>query len=303
MTHPSEIMTVGSRKSKIYVLPTRYGYIFFFVLAAMLLGSVNYNNNLGFLLTFLLGAMATVSVFHACRNIAGTRVVSVHADPVFAGEDAVFECRVRAAGNPAAAVRLAFGDDRSGSNDLETDAETTISVTLKTAARGPVEPGPLMVYSRYPLGLFRAWVRMPVDARCLAYPRPVHGPMDTFLAIDTGAASGPPVARGVDDFQGLRPYQPGDSLQHISWKTFSRGQGLFTKQFSGQAGMSSMLDWESVKEPDVEKKLSRLCGMILTAHRDRMSYGLALPGRTIGANRGNAHKHNCLKALALFGVP
>ena len=302
MTPPSHTRTAGSRKSKIYVLPTRYGYTFIFVLTAMLLGSVNYNNNLGFLLTFLLGGMVMVSIFHTCRNIAGIRILSVQAQPVFAGENAVFECRVRADRFPAAAIGLSFAENRRELNDVEPGSEILVRAALPTAQRGHLKPGHLTVHSRYPLGLFRAWMRIPVDTRCLVYPHPILGPVKTSTDIAAENASGPSDTRGVDDFQGLRSYQPGDSLQHISWKTFSRGQGLFTKQFSGQAGMTDMLDWEDIEEPEVEIKLSRLCGMVLSAHRGQSAYGLRLPARTIRPNHGKAHKHNCLKALALYGM-
>ena len=41
---------------RIYILPTRYGYLFALALLLMLSGSVNYNLSLGFVLTFLLCA-------------------------------------------------------------------------------------------------------------------------------------------------------------------------------------------------------------------------------------------------------
>ena len=220
MTRQSDARANGPRKSKLYVLPTRYGYTFILVLTAMLLGSTNYRNNLGFLLTFLLGGMVVVSIFHTCRNIAGIRILGVQARPVFAGENAVFECRVRADRFSAAAIQLAFADNRTALADFDPGAEGLVHAVLKTAQRGHLKPGHLTVYSRYPLGLFRAWMRIAVDARCLVYPRPILGPVTMSSGIAAESASGPSNTRGVDDFQGLKPYQPGDSLQHISWKTF-----------------------------------------------------------------------------------
>ena len=44
-------------RRRIYALPTRYGILFAVMLFVMLLGSINYNNSLGFLLTFLLASM------------------------------------------------------------------------------------------------------------------------------------------------------------------------------------------------------------------------------------------------------
>jgi len=289
-------------KIRVYVLPTRHGYSYICILAAMLLGSINYGSNLGFLLTFLLGAMAIVSIFHTCGNIADIRVLSVQANPVFAGERAIFECIVENRGNPAIAVSLAFFDGCSEAEGLAAGTEAKIRIGMETPGRGIISPGTLTISSRYPMGLFRAWKRVSIPARCLVYPHPLQGPLETGNDTSAEDASGKGITTGVDDFQGLKSYQPGDNLQHISWKAFSRGQGLFTKNFSGQQGTSKMLDWEALKEPDVEKKLSRLCGMVLRAHHDQLTFGLNLPGRTIRPGRGETHRRSCLKALALHGI-
>jgi len=62
-----------------------------------------------------------------------------------------------------------------------------------------------------------------------------------------------------------------------------------------------VLDWNTVPGADPEYKLSRLCHMVLQAHRLDIVYGLRLPGHRIAPNRGDVHHRVCLKALALFG--
>ena len=295
--------TPSAPDGSLSVRPTRYGYIFVAVLAAMLLGSMNYNNNLGFLLTFLLSGMAAVSFFHTYRNVATLQVLSARAAPVFSGQPAVFECRVCTEKHPAAAVRLAFEGGRAEPADFEAGSETVIRIGVGTARRGILRPGPVTVGSRYPFGILQARKRFSLDAGVLVYPHPIRGAFETAEGPDAPGPFGKRKVPGVDDFQGLKSYQPGDRLQHISWKAFSRGQGLFTKQFSGEAGTSEMLDWDNLSERDPERKLSRLCDMVVRADQQRLSFGLRIPGRTIKPNRGQAHRKNCLKALAMFGEP
>src|ERR1700674_4230110 len=76
---------------RIYILPTRYGYLFALALLLMLSGSVNYNLSLGFVLTFLLCAMAINSILYAFRNLARLRVMPGRAAAVFAGETGEFD--------------------------------------------------------------------------------------------------------------------------------------------------------------------------------------------------------------------
>ena len=59
---------------RIFILPTKYGFGFAPVLLVMLAGSVSYGLSLGFVLTFLLGSVAIVSILHAYRNLAELRV-------------------------------------------------------------------------------------------------------------------------------------------------------------------------------------------------------------------------------------
>lgn len=291
-----------SRK-RLYMLPTAHGCLFLVVLMGMLLGSVNYNNNLGFLLTFLLGSMTFVSMLHTHRNLLGTEILSVRHLPVFAGEKAVFRVTVRGGNISRLALRFQLPGGEEQCQDILPEKDTLIDVSLPAEKRGLLKPGILTVSSRYPLGLFRTWTSLNLQLECPVYPAPLHSSLsltggNSREQQNTGESAGP----GADDFQGIRNYEPGDPMQHISWKAFSKGQGLMTKTFVGQTGALVFLDWASVEEKDTERKLSRLCGMVLNADRLGLTYGLKLPGSSTDPGKGDGHKHNCLKTLALFGI-
>ena len=268
------------------------------------MGSVNYENNVGFLLTFLLGSMAFISIFHTYKNMAGIQVLSVKADPVFAGEKAGFYFNVKADISDRAAIVFHVQTGQETCQDIDLYKDNNIKISVLTKKRGVFKPGPLKIYSSYPLGIFYAWSNLNIShLKSIIYPKPVPG---SVLFSEHGSSEdqdqGKAVVPGVDDFEGLKTYQPGDSLQHISWKTYSKGQGLMTKSFTGQTGTSVFLDWDAFKEQDTEQKLSRLCDMVLKADRLNLVYGLKLPGKIIESGNGNAHKHNCLKELALFNI-
>ncbi len=72
------------------------------------------------------------------------------------------------------------------------------------------------------------------------------------------------------------------------------------KEFMGSASPSLCFSWEKIKKENLEKKLSMLCGMVLKAHGLKLKYGISLPGRQITPDKGEQHKHTCLRALALF---
>jgi uncharacterized protein (DUF58 family) len=288
------------QRSRLQIRPTRYGMMFILLLLGMFVGSLNYNNNLGFLLTFLLGSMAFVSIAHAYKNIAGITIVSAGAKSVFAGEQAVFEFIVANSGAHRYGIGFGFHKARPALVDLTDGPRCRARVDIRASSRGILRPGPLLIYTDYPCGFFRVQSKLHPHLECIVYPRPAIGPVkgaaEKSNANREGCFSGP----GNDDFQGLKGYLPGDPLQRISWRASSRGQGLFTKDFTGQYGSSFFLDWHALKSRDPEHKLSLLCHAVLKAHRLNVAYGLKLPGQTIAPQAGQTHKNRCLKTLALF---
>ena len=76
---------VELHRRRVYILPSRIGLGFALLLALLLLGSTNYGNSLGFMLTFLLFGMAWAAMHHTYRNLVRLRVQAGPAAPVFAG--------------------------------------------------------------------------------------------------------------------------------------------------------------------------------------------------------------------------
>jgi len=267
----------------------------------MLVGALNSNNNLGFLLTFLLGSMAAVSIWHTRRNLAGIKLTYLRAKPVFAGETAHFEISLRKADPTARAIDVHL----TGGEPVMVDQADGSSVTIGIAARrrGLLTPDPLALSTCYPFGLFRARLTLSHSAGCLVYPYPIDGFLQTVPGEPVSGTGSGHAGPGVEDFAGLKPYQPGDNLGQISWKAFSRGQGLLIKQFTGESGRILTIDWQAFKEPNLERKLSRMCGMVLNAHKAGLQFSLRLPMVAVSPARGENHLRACLAHLALFGLP
>ncbi len=289
------------RHRQTYILPTPYGFIFLLALILMLIGSVNYKNNLGFLLTFLLLAMTFISMFVTYLNLLHIEIKSYQTIPVFAGESMPINLLVRST-TRRAAIRFAFLNQGAVTQDLYPMENRWLTLKHATRHRGLHRPKPLLLSTRFPFGLFRAWTTLNADIEYLVYPRPISGRLLAASGTGISSAEGTAKIPGVDDFEGLKLYQPGDSMQHISWKAYSSGRGFYTKEFTGVKSRSVMLDWSKIQLGDMEKKISRLCDMVLKAHRHQMEYGLILPQRMIAPGKGLAHRNQCLRTLATFGL-
>lgn len=288
---------------RVFILPTGHGLLFAGVIVLMLLGSVNYDLSLGFILSFLLGAAGIQSMLHTFRNIAHLRISPGRASAVFAGEIAHFHINIT---NHTRAHRYGIGvtGDQLTADyvDVAAGGETTATIPVRTTRRGWLHPGRLTLFTRFPTGLFRAWSYADLEMHCLVYPAPATPGLALPPAIagdDAGGVHG----SGQDEFSGLRPYRPGDSPRHIAWKAVARDDTLLTKQFAGRANAELWLDWGNLPATmDSEQKLSHLTRWVIDAESKNLTYGLRLPGKFIPPASGSAHRAECLMALALHGT-
>jgi uncharacterized protein (DUF58 family) len=289
---------------RVFILPTRAGLVYAFVLLLMLTGSINYNLSLGFVLTFLLTSLGITGILHTWRNLAGLHITPARTAPVFAGETARFRVCVV---NPTRAERhgLVLTRDRREIDVIDVPAEGSAVATAGVPAlrRGLLGPGRLTLYTRFPIGLFQAWAYVDLDTRCVVYPKPAPAgsPLPPLRA---GGTEGLGLARGSDDFGGLRQYYPGDSPRHVAWKAAARAQGLLTKQFVGRASAELWLTLNLLPASiGLEERISRLARWVLDAHADGIPYGLELPGTRVPVATGEAQRDRCLEALALYQAP
>ncbi len=290
------------QKRRIYILPTGLGFGFGVMLFAMLLGSMNYNNSMGFALTFLLASLALVAMHHCHRNLNGLVVRSAGAEPVFAGQDARFTIALEnQAAGPRLCLRVTLHGEIHDTADLDTGGQCRMTMSVPTSGRGYVRIDRFGIETTFPLTLFRAWTWIHMDLGCVVYPAPAdRGLPPPPRHTDTGGAQDD--SAGDDDFAGLRTYRPGDSPRHIAWKAFAREQELLVKQYAGTDVTTHWFEWDSLPMSDLESRLAQLCRWIVDAHGDGHAFGLRLPAAAIEPNLGISHRRRCLTALALFDI-
>ena len=298
--NPGGHAEVGYRR--IYILPTRYGLIFGALLFLMLLGSVNYGNNPAHLLTFLLAALTGNAIYQTWRNLRGLQLVCQGGPPSFAGQPARFVVELLSGPRERPAIQLAVSGAEPALLDLRADGGNGLCMlSVSGLGRGEHHPGRLVISTQYPLGLFRAWCYVDCDRPLLVYPRP--GPAWHPPLQDGGDVDGTGAGLGNEDFAGLRNYRVGDQPAQIDWKSYARDRGLNTRVFSGQAAAPLWLRWDDAPGTDTETKLSALSRGVLDAERRGQPYGLQTPTLTLQPSLGVAHRHQCLRHLALYGGP
>jgi len=303
---PADSLTLTQRR--VYILPTRAGLLMAATLAVLLIASINYQINLGYLLTFLLAGCAVAGMAVCHSNLRGLALKIVPPQPMFTGSLALLNVRLI---NARRKARLAIGIARYGVPaqksklpihwvwaDVPGQGETVVQISWLPPHRG-LWPVPLLTAeTRYPLGTFRVWTVWRPAARVLVYPAPEtpcpHLPRGELVA-GTGPANS---TRASGEFDGVRAYRHGDPMKLLVWKKFARSGELISRDTQTQQRQELWLDFAHTGSLAPEQRLSRLTAWVLAADAQGLDYGLRLPGLDIAPGSSPAQRLRCLEALA-----
>ena len=304
-------------QGNIYILPTKAGALFAATLVVLLIASVNYQLNLGYVLTFLLAGSGLVSMHSTHGTLRGLTLHLRPPAPSFVGEAAPLERVLTNPGGTRHGIGLRL-DGAPASTvawvDVQAEGSTTAQVTFVPARRG-LHPVPvLQAETRFPLGLFRAWTVWRPASTLLAWPAPEPDapPLPAALAVAGGTSQSRTVSGG--EVEGVRAYRRGDSLRLVAWKKAAQaleaGGDLVSRDTSAAARCELRLDWAATASAGggasrgagawgPEQRLSRLAAWVLAAHRAGLAYALALPDRDLAMADGDAQRRHALEALSL----
>lgn len=285
----------------VYILPTRAGLMLGATLLVLLIASINYQLNLGYLLTFLLAGSSLASMHIGHGTLRGTTLTLIAPSPVFTGATAIFSIQLS---NQRPRVRHGIGLSIMGSQhwawcDVPAQGSSTVHLAFQPARRGLHRVPTLTAQTRYPLGTFRVWTVWRPAAQVLAYPRPESPtpPLPPGEPRSGAGASSRPSASG--DFDGVRPYRRGDPLKAIVWKKAAKTDTLVSRDALQMQALELWLEPHHCGLTHPEAQLSRLCAWVLQAEALGLDYGLRLSTGEITPAHGEPHKRRCLQALAL----
>jgi uncharacterized protein (DUF58 family) len=298
--HGRDSLPMSISRRRIYILPTRFGFMLGAILIAMLVAGLNYNSNLALAFAFLMASMALVTMHHCNRNMLRLSVdATIEVDAV-AGGEARLEFELR---NGSSLDRRDIEVrclNAAGMGSVAAGDSATIEVIAPVQHRGITRITQFEMRTRYPFGWFYSWTYVQGCITIYVAPAPAGNRI-----LPSGAAQGGgsySEARGDEDFSGLRAYEPGVPLKHMAWKVLARGGEPAVRSYSSLAAQPEWLDWSLLVGLDTEARLSQLSAWVLENDSVQRPYGLRMPGVEIAPSIGAAHRFACLRALAAFGA-
>jgi uncharacterized protein (DUF58 family) len=299
----SDTLTLSQRN--VYILPSRAGFMLGATLLVLLVASINYQLNLGYLLTFLLAGSALAGMHVSHGTLRGLTLNLLAPEAQFAGASATLSVVLH---NQRKSVRHGIGlavldhthADHWAWTDVPAQGSCTVQVAFKPQRRGLHRVPPLTAETRFPLGTFRVWTVWRPAAQVLVYPQPEALPPPLPPGEPRAGGGAANRLQGGTEFDGVRAYRRGDPMKLVVWKKAAKADELVSRDTEQAQRYELWLDFAQAggTSGEIEHRLSRLAAWVLQADKLGLDYGLRLPGQQLAPASGAGHRRRCLEALA-----
>lgn len=285
-------------QKRIFIFLSAEGALYSVLLLIVFIAGVNYANNLVLGFCFFLGSVLVVTIHHTYAHLSGLQIELLDGLDSEVGSAAHYRVKIAPTGRrPHRQIRLEWADQIQQIDTLA--AAQVLSFALPTAQRGRFIPPRLKVSTIYPLGVLRAWSYLYFELPVWVSPQPVACELleqGQYAAADDEQS----VERvmGQDEFEGLNPFVPGESMARISWAHLARGQGLLSKHFSDPRGQQQLLDYQRMPMASHELRLSYLAYWVKQFDAQQVAFALRLPQAELPVGLGELHLRAALRLLA-----
>ncbi|PIE74661.1 MAG: hypothetical protein CSA18_03675 [Deltaproteobacteria bacterium] len=290
-------------KKYIYIIPTSPGIIFLSVIFIIFIGSFNENNNMGLLFSFFLFSLLVTSIWETRKNLLNLKINSINIENTFAGQNSRVIINLSSEKKDKEMIVLKARDCEALVELIKKNSAITAEIFYSSSRRGIFEPETIIISSSSPFGIFRAFSYIIPADKQVVYPKPSFQPIPPHYTMDSDEISdtGSRIKKNEENYNGLREYVKGDNIKRISWKAYSKGLGLFVKDFETNVDKDEILIlWDKIPIENTEEKLELICKTILDFDSAGTKYGLVMPDLKIPVSKGEKHRINCLSALAEF---
>ena len=287
-----------------FILPSTFGWSCIGIVICLFVLGTNFQNNIILLLCYFLLAMLLLAVFHSYFFFIQHQVSFLDIAPDFENRQAFLPIQITSSLEyQGGTLHFSMHDDIALASHQYQKTQV-IKMPLPKFARGSYKCPKIKIVATYGFGLFKCWTHLSPNLRFYVYPAIQKSPLILFHANAEAQLAHSSDSQYIisDDLQGIREYQITDPMHHVSWKHVAKGQGMLTKDFNENKGVSGWLRLKDLAHLETEQALRCLCYQVQQLEKDQVQYGLDLGATKLLPQEGQAHLHECLRQLALYKV-
>lgn len=259
---------------------TTLGYIFAAIIVVVGLAAFLSANNLLFLILALLLAVFLVSGFVSRMGLAGLELELTLPEHLSARQSARARAQVRNVKPwmPSFSIRLQSADSHVFPVDLYfpvIPGASAIgeSIPVLFPRRGSYRDNSFQFQTRFPFGFTERRIRVPLRGEVIVYPSIAPQPaFEDLLERMEGEMAAKRKGLGTD-FHRVRPYEIGENVRHIDWKSTAHTSKLQLREYTSHDNRSAeiFLDLAPQAVPDFTAWFERAveCAAFLVWHLTR----------------------------------
>ena len=272
---------------KLIALPTSSGWMFATLTVLLLIGAINFQNNLGFLLAFGLITVGFLSLLRSGFNLSDIKLQLDHIEPLEAeSKGQTITLHIQAEGiREGLMIRPRWpAAETQWIKRLNTDQR--LDILIPSFPRGTHALPDIEFGSVYPFGWVMLRGKWNTQQKLTVYPRPLE-PKSKLSSR----------AKGIQTELAVREYRAGDKPSQIAWKKSKSVNHLVTRIQDRKSHQEHVSDTQYHDLPK-ETVLSHMAWEVLDHFANDRSWSFELGGVIIERDSSKAHRDRCLKALA-----
>lgn len=278
------------RQDKIYIIPSRLGFIFTGIMFSLFIIGLSYGNNLTLSVAFILFTYFVLQMLTTHKNLAKIQPRRISFENNYA--------------HTPIEVTIDFDETRRIDNDFfelafaknifPLEVKNSTFTSRRLLKRGVYQNDYFKLSNRGQSGLFYAWKFIKLPFEFYVYPAPEKYPTNNLFDYKESAH-----ATEENEFHQHSPYSPGESSKRIDWKVFARTDLLYQKKFTGADRGTIKLDFNTL-QGSIENRLSILSFLLQNTYKKGQHWSLHLPHKILKDQYGLNHLEEALKELARY---
>lgn len=286
-------MKRASSKNLLYGIPTRWGLLSFALFLLLVTVAATYQNNLVFIMAFLIFGLVFPIIRQTAKNLSGLEVLGIHFPPTTPGTPAEAQVTLK---NPTTEplrnleVWIRLKGARKVTTSIAPGAIEVVRIPFTSPSQRGIYACPrVQIVTKNPFGVLSVWIQKRFDSEIYVGPSP------------DGKQSFPlPDSISGTEYSTHRMFTPGDSLGRVDWKVLARGKGLLVREFSSSPEADLHFDLAQVVSENLETRLAQIALWIQQAHQLDLAYSLRLGDLKLHLGRGDQHERAATVLLAKY---
>ncbi len=290
---------------------TKLGFFYIFLTVFVGISAINTGNNLLFVVVSFLLSFMLLSGWFAKLNLKWLEIYFTFPQECYVGLPTLVKVTLinRKKFIPSFLVKLNFKIKNFKNTHpylvtfflTEYISEKVLTITFLERGYNYIEE--IYIFSNFPFNFFVLKKPLKIKKKLLVFPKPTNciRIFKEFLTFEKLTEKNYRLGEGEGEFKGIKDYFKGIPTKYISWKHSAKfEEALKIKSFSQELTTFTIINFEEIKIPDLEEKLSCVTYIILENFKKGIPTGLKINGKFFPPQLSYFHKINMLKELALY---